>query len=35
MGGGGHWLMIEVKDKAVLNDVKSLINIRVKPKIEM
>lgn len=29
---GGRWLMIEVKDKAVLNDVKRLINIRVKPK---
>lgn len=29
---GGRWLMIEVKDKAVLEDVKSLIAIRVKPK---
>ncbi len=32
---GGRWLMIEVKDKAVLNDVKLLTNIRVKPKIKM
>jgi hypothetical protein len=29
---GGRWLMIEVKDKSVLNDVKSLVEIRVKPK---
>jgi len=29
---GGHWLMIEVKDKAVLDDIKRLITIRVKPK---
>ena len=30
---GGRWLMIEVKDKDVLDDVKSLINIRVKPRV--
>lgn len=29
---GGRWLMIEVKEKSVLNDIKSLIAIRVKPK---
>lgn len=29
---GGHWLMIRVQDKAVLEDVKKLIAIRVKPK---
>lgn len=29
---GGHWLMIDVKDKYVLGDVKNLISIRVKPK---
>lgn len=29
---GGHWLMIEVKGKGILNDVKRLINMRVKPK---
>ena len=28
----GRWLMIEVKDKSVLNDIKSLLAIRVKPK---
>ncbi len=30
---GGRWLMIEVKDKSVLEDVKRLMAIRVKPKI--
>ena len=29
---GGRWLMIEVKDKSVLEDIKSLIAIRVRPK---
>ncbi len=29
---GGRWLMIEIKDEAVLEDVKSLISIRVRPK---
>lgn len=29
---GGRWLMIEVKDRTVLNDVKHLIGMRVKPK---
>ena len=29
---GGRWLMISVKDKAVLEDVKRLIGFRVKPK---
>jgi len=29
---GGRWLMIEVRDESVLNDVKSLIAMRVKPK---
>lgn len=29
---GGRWLMIEVRDKFVLDDVKRLIAIRVKPK---
>jgi hypothetical protein len=28
----GRWLMIEVKDKAVLNDIKYLLTIRIKPK---
>jgi hypothetical protein len=28
----GRWLMIEVKDKAVLNDIKHLLTIRVRPK---
>lgn len=28
----GRWLMIEVKDKAVLNDIKHLMAIRVRPK---
>jgi len=32
---GGRWLMIEVKEKAVLNDVESLINIRVKPRVKI
>ena len=32
---GGRWLMISVTDKAVLEDVKRLIAIRVKPKLEM
>lgn len=32
---GGHWLMIEIKEKGVLNDVKSLIAMRVKPKIRI
>lgn len=30
---GGRWLMIEVKDKNILEDVKRLIAIRVKPKM--
>jgi hypothetical protein len=29
---GGRWLMLEVKDKNVLEDIKTLIAIRVKPK---
>jgi hypothetical protein len=29
---GGHWLMIHVKDREVLEDVKKLIAIRVRPK---
>lgn len=29
----GRWLMIEVKDNAVLNDIKHLLGIRVRPKI--
>jgi len=29
---GGRWLMIEVRDKSVLDDIKSLITIRVKTK---
>lgn len=29
---GGRWLMIEVKDNKVLDDIKRLIAIRVKPK---
>ncbi|AFL99612.1 MULTISPECIES: DUF3788 domain-containing protein [Desulfitobacterium] len=29
---GGRWLMIEVREQPVLNDVKSLIAIRVRPK---
>ena len=28
----GRWLMIEVKNKAVLNDIKRLLTIRVRPK---
>ncbi|MCR3923114.1 MAG: DUF3788 domain-containing protein [Firmicutes bacterium] len=28
----GRWLMIEVKDKDVLNDIKHLLTIRVRPK---
>ncbi|MEL7565715.1 MAG: DUF3788 domain-containing protein [Dehalobacterium sp.] len=32
---GGRWLMIEVRDKAALDDVKSLIAIRVKPKLKI
>jgi hypothetical protein len=28
----GRWLMIEVKDKSVLNDLKHLISIRINPK---
>ena len=31
----GRWLMIEVKDKAVLNDIKHLLTIRVRPKISI
>ena len=27
----GRWLMIEVKDKAVLNDIRRLLNIRINP----
>jgi putative ABC transport system permease protein len=30
---GGHWLMINIKDKDTLNDVKRLLSIRVKPKL--
>lgn len=29
---GGHWLMIEVKDNSVLDDIKRLMAVRVKPK---
>lgn len=29
---GGKWLMIEVRDKEILEDVKSLVNVRLKPK---
>lgn len=29
---GGRWLMIEVRDKSVLGDIKTLLAIRVKPK---
>lgn len=29
---GGRWLMIEVKNKEILNDIKTLIKIRVNPK---
>ncbi|AET67845.1 hypothetical protein Desor_2243 [Desulfosporosinus orientis DSM 765] len=29
---GGRWLMIEARDKSVLDDIKNLIAIRVKPK---
>jgi len=29
---GGRWLMVEVKDKSTLEDIKKLITIRVKPK---
>jgi hypothetical protein len=29
---GGRWLMINVTDKEILEDVKNLIKIRVKPK---
>jgi len=32
---GGRWLMVEVKDKTTLEDVKNLIAIRVKPKIHI
>lgn len=28
----GRWLMLEVKDKAVMNDIRYLISIRMKPK---
>jgi hypothetical protein len=28
----GRWMMIEVKDKAILNDIKHLMAIRVRPK---
>ncbi len=28
----GRWLMIEIKDKSVLNDIRHLLNIRIKPK---
>lgn len=28
----GHWLMINVTDKTILNDVKTLIELKVKPK---
>jgi hypothetical protein len=31
----GRWLMIEVKDKDVLNDIKHLLTIRVRPKISI
>lgn len=30
--GGGRWLMIEVRERAVLEDVLKLIQLRVKPK---
>jgi hypothetical protein len=29
---GGRWLMINVKDKKILNDIKDLIEIRIKAK---
>lgn len=29
----GRWLMIEVKDNAVINDIRYLISIRIKPKM--
>ena len=29
---GGRWLMIAVKDRSVLEDIKSIIAIRVRPK---
>lgn len=29
---GGRWLMVDVKNKELLNDIKTLIQIRVKPK---
>lgn len=29
----GRWLMIEVRDKAVLNDIRHLLRIRIKPKL--
>ena len=28
----GRWLMIEVKDRAVLNDIRHLFRIRIKPR---
>jgi hypothetical protein len=31
---GGRWLMIETRDKDIVNDIKRLINIRVKPKVK-
>ena len=31
----GRWLMVEVKDKDVLNDIKHLLSIRVRPKISI
>jgi hypothetical protein len=31
----GRWLMIDVKDKDVLNDIKHLLTIRVRPKISL
>jgi hypothetical protein len=30
---GGRWLMVNITDKDILEDVKNLIKIRVKPKI--
>jgi len=32
---GGRWLMIQVRDRAVLEDVKRMIAIRVKPKVRI
>jgi hypothetical protein len=32
---GGRWLMIEVKNKEVLNDIKALMKIRVTPKSKL